>query len=157
MEKQLIVVGNSLAFVVNKSLHDLLGITSKTRLNVMSDGVRLIIEPIKKEPIRAVSSGRGTPLKVRRVNALRVYDALERLGLDNEKFVRLTGHRINTYRTQVEMGIERPELVPVTLAMDRLDVCVDILNTGGSWEQAIEAALSAVPATDTAQTATETS
>ena len=42
MEKQLIVVGNSLAFVVNKSLRDLLGITSKTRLNVMSDGVRLI-------------------------------------------------------------------------------------------------------------------
>jgi len=142
MEKQLIVVGNSLALVIEKSLRALLGITYKTRLNVTTDGVRLIVEPIGTEPVRAVSSGRGAPLHVRRINALRVYDALEALGLDNEKFIRLTGSRIWAYRPRLDVGKGDASLV---VAMDRLDVCIDVLNAGGSWEQAIEAALSAVP------------
>jgi hypothetical protein len=153
MEKQLIVVGNSLAFVVDKSLRSQLGISSKTRLRVVTDGVRLIIEPIRKEAKRAVSSHRDLPVKDRCFNAIRVLDALESLGLDEEKFVRLTGHRSNTYRTQLEMGLDDAPgrgLIPLQLAIDRLDACVDVLNTGGSWEQAIQAALSAVPITDAA-------
>jgi hypothetical protein len=143
MEKRLIVVGNSLALVIDKSIRKLLGITYKTRFNVTTDGARLIVEPVAKEPVRAASSGRGLPLHIRRFNAIRVYDSLVELGLDNEKFIRLTGARIWSYRARLESRLADESLI---LAMDRLDVCIDVFNAGGSWEQAMTAALSAVPA-----------
>ena len=92
-----------------------------------------------------ISTQRDRPLRVRRIEALRVYDALEKRGLDDEKYKRLTGHKMSPYRTQLELGINAPTLVSLTLAMDRLDVCIDILNAGGSWDEAIDAALSKVP------------
>ena len=145
MEKHLIAVGNSQALIIEKSLREALGINTKTRLNVITDGVRLIIEPVRIDPLRVVSTERDRPFAVRRVGALMVYDALERRGLDDQKFKRLTGHAISPFRMQLKLGLNAPSLVPLILAMDRLDVCIDMLNAGATWDEAIDAALSKVP------------
>jgi virulence-associated protein VagC len=157
LEKHLIVVGNSQAIIIDKSLRKQLGISTKTRLNIMTDGARLLIEPIRDDPSSAVSTQRDSPFPVRRIAALRVYDVLERRGLDDEKFKRLTGHKISPFRTQLDYGINAPSLVSLTLAMDRLDVCIDMLNAGATWEDAIDAALTQVPTDRASTTAPATS
>jgi antitoxin MazE len=49
MIKRLTKHGNSLALVIEKPVLELLNITSKTQLEVATDGTRLIIEPANKE------------------------------------------------------------------------------------------------------------
>ena len=46
MDKTLSSVGNSLALVIDKPIRDLLGIGRRTRLRIVTDGRRLIVEPI---------------------------------------------------------------------------------------------------------------
>lgn len=53
MKKNLIVVGNSLGIIIEKPILDLLGISKETKLEMKTDGHRLIIEPIKEESDRA--------------------------------------------------------------------------------------------------------
>ena len=149
MEKRLIVVGNSLAFVIDKPLRAKLGITSKTCLSVANDGVRMIIQPIRKERTLATSARGAAPVSVRRPNGIRVLRALEEQGLDKALFLRLTGFDLLMYGGQLDLGIDRTprltNLIPLGFVMDRLDACIDVLNTGASWDQAIQAAITAVP------------
>jgi len=53
MKKNLIVVGNSLGIIIEKPILDLLGISKETKLEMKTDGHRLIIEPFKEESVRA--------------------------------------------------------------------------------------------------------
>lgn len=49
MKKNLTVIGNSLGIIIEKPILDLLGIAKETQLEMITDGKRLIIEPIKEE------------------------------------------------------------------------------------------------------------
>lgn len=49
MKKNLTIIGNSLGIIIEKPILDLLGIGKETQLEVITDGQRLIIEPVKKE------------------------------------------------------------------------------------------------------------
>lgn len=56
MKKNLTVIGNSLGIIIEKPILDLLGIGKESELEIITDGKRLIIEPIqndeRKEKIR---------------------------------------------------------------------------------------------------------
>ncbi len=49
MKKNLITIGNSLGVIIEKPILDLLGINKETQLEMITDGQRLIIEPVKQE------------------------------------------------------------------------------------------------------------
>jgi antitoxin component of MazEF toxin-antitoxin module len=49
MKKNLTVVGNSLGIIIEKPILDLLGINRETQIEMITDGRRLIIEPVKEE------------------------------------------------------------------------------------------------------------
>ncbi len=49
MKKSLSVIGNSLGIIIDKPILDLLGISKETQLEMITDGRRLIIEPIEQE------------------------------------------------------------------------------------------------------------
>lgn len=46
MKKNLITVGNSLGIIIEKPILDLLGISKDTQLEMITDGKRLILEPV---------------------------------------------------------------------------------------------------------------
>ena len=49
MKKNLTAIGNSLGIIIEKPILDLLGIAKDTQLEMITDGKRLIIEPVKEE------------------------------------------------------------------------------------------------------------
>jgi antitoxin MazE len=49
MRKNLTVVGNSLGIIIEKPILDLLGISKETQLEMITDGKRLILEPVREE------------------------------------------------------------------------------------------------------------
>lgn len=49
MKKNLTVIGNSLGIIIEKPILDLLGISKETQLEMITDGRRLILEPVKQE------------------------------------------------------------------------------------------------------------
>ena len=57
MKKKLIKIGNSYGLTIEKPILELLKITPKTELEVMTDGQRLIIEPAHKfkEAVKNIS------------------------------------------------------------------------------------------------------
>ncbi len=52
MKKHLTVIGNSLGIIIEKPILDLLGISKESELEIVTDGKRLIIEPVN-ENVRA--------------------------------------------------------------------------------------------------------
>lgn len=49
MRKNLTVIGNSFGIIIEKPILDLLGITKETQLEMITDGKRLILEPVTEE------------------------------------------------------------------------------------------------------------
>jgi antitoxin MazE len=49
MKKNLTVIGNSLGIIIEKPILDLLGINKETQLEIITDGKRLILEPVSEE------------------------------------------------------------------------------------------------------------
>ena len=49
MTKNLTVIGNSLGIIIEKPILDLLGISRETPLEIITDGKRLIIEPLTED------------------------------------------------------------------------------------------------------------
>ena len=47
MRKNLTVIGNSLGIIIEKPILDLLGIGRETQFEMITDGQRLILEPVK--------------------------------------------------------------------------------------------------------------
>jgi len=47
MRKNLTVIGNSLGIIIEKPILDLLGIGKETQFEMITDGQRLILEPVK--------------------------------------------------------------------------------------------------------------
>jgi antitoxin component of MazEF toxin-antitoxin module len=52
MRKRLSTVGNSLGLVIEKPILELLNITKDTELEVVTDGTRIIVEPIRSKAER---------------------------------------------------------------------------------------------------------
>ncbi len=48
MRKNLTVIGNSLGIIIEKPILDLLGINRETQIEMITDGQRLILEPIRE-------------------------------------------------------------------------------------------------------------
>ena len=48
MRKQLSVIGNSLGIIIEKPILELLDIDRDTELDMKTDGLRLVIEPLRK-------------------------------------------------------------------------------------------------------------
>ena len=55
MIKKLSKYGNSFAVLIDKPILDLLDLSEQTQLRITTDGVRIIIEPIRPTPSRLVS------------------------------------------------------------------------------------------------------
>lgn len=53
MKKNLTTIGNSLGVIIDKPILDLLGISKDTQLELITDGKRLILEPVREEDDRA--------------------------------------------------------------------------------------------------------
>lgn len=49
MRKNLTIVGNSLGIIIEKPILDLLGISRETQLEMITDGKRLILEPVAEQ------------------------------------------------------------------------------------------------------------
>ena len=49
MKKNLTIIGNSLGIIIEKPILDLLGIKKETELEIITDGQRLIIEPVREK------------------------------------------------------------------------------------------------------------
>ena len=49
MRKNLTIVGNSLGIIIEKPILDLLGISRETQFEMITDGKRLILEPVLEE------------------------------------------------------------------------------------------------------------
>lgn len=49
MRKNLTIVGNSLGIIIEKPILDLLGINRETQFEMITDGKRLILEPVAEE------------------------------------------------------------------------------------------------------------
>lgn len=49
MKKSLTTIGNSLGIIIEKPILDLLGINKDTQLEMITDGKRLILEPVIEE------------------------------------------------------------------------------------------------------------
>jgi len=49
MKKNLTAIGNSLGIIIEKPILDLLGISKETPLEMITDGKRLILEPVREE------------------------------------------------------------------------------------------------------------
>jgi len=52
MRKHLSTVGNSLGLVIEKPILELLNITKDTELEVVTDGARIIVEPVRSKAER---------------------------------------------------------------------------------------------------------
>ena len=53
MRKYLSAIGNSLGLVIEKPILDLLNITKETELEVVTDGERIIVEPVRSKAEKA--------------------------------------------------------------------------------------------------------
>ncbi|HEX4476596.1 MAG TPA: AbrB/MazE/SpoVT family DNA-binding domain-containing protein [Polyangiaceae bacterium] len=53
MRKRLSAIGNSLGLVIEKPILDLLNITKDTELEVVTDGERIIVEPVRSKTERS--------------------------------------------------------------------------------------------------------
>ena len=65
MIKKLTVIGNSYGLVIDRSILELLHITPETELELSTDGMRLIIEPVhaRRAPRRGTPPKPTTPRK----------------------------------------------------------------------------------------------
>ena len=52
MKKKLSVIGNSLGFVIDRPILELLDITRETELDIKTDGDALLIRPVRKSSAR---------------------------------------------------------------------------------------------------------
>ena len=151
--KQLIVVGNSLALIIERPILRALHYTRKTKFKIFTDGLRLILEP-ESEPreappeqglaVQSAQSGRLS-LSVRRASSLTTARELMHRGLNMDRM-----DRVGAGYTEVLVYVEhlqcRETLDPVLeMVMDRLEHVVAALTRDEGWDAAISAACLAVP------------
>jgi len=155
MQKRLSVVGNSLALVIDKPIRDLLGIRRETMLRISTDGRRLVVEPIGGAAHAAndvsshVSIAASPPLGASEPGPVHVFRTLlNKYGISKVRFRELhhdPSSSLTRYLGWLQLGYAR-DANPLELAtMRRLHQCLEALDAGAAWDDAITAALVAVP------------
>jgi hypothetical protein len=164
MQKRLVRVGNSVALLLDRSMRQLLALAPDRLVDIKTDGRRLIIEAVDaSEPrARARTAAPGSADGERdpsRLSLAEVLDAPEvfarlagRYGMSDEQFKLLeptiwpigkyvllvSGRDPTTYE-----GEGRPASLRMTVR--RLQLCLQRLESGGAWPDAIAEAQRAVP------------
>jgi hypothetical protein len=146
MEKKLSAVGNSLAVVIDKPIRKLLGIGSKTRVKIWTDGRRLVIEPIPGSHVSPPApEGGGLSLDA----LTTMMTLMDGYAMTQREFAQLhhDGPKSRSVRwcACAKFGrLDKP--TPQEQAtMRRLEACLQSKQGGSSWEQAIAHALATVP------------
>jgi hypothetical protein len=163
MQKKLVVVGHSLALVIDKPVRHLLGIGRNTLLRVSTNGRMLVVEPIGEDtPDRRRDAGgamgvtdapseTGPFTAAQELDARRETRALFDLyGMSQAQLQELHHNK----RTRVGgwlgwlmlLAGRRPDEAE-RMTLKRVRHCLDRLQAGDGWDHAIAAALAAVPIT----------
>jgi hypothetical protein len=142
MIKKLMVVGNSLALVIDKPTRRFLNIGRKTQVRVTTQDRRLIIEPIPETPPPPPSERDVVPV----FNML-----VDRYGMTQERFTRLhhRGMRMFGYHACLRTGLASTTDDQERATFRRLHACLTALQRRESWDDAITAALHAEPKPET--------
>jgi len=141
--KTLCSLGNSKALILDKSIMRLLGIGPKTKLRLMTDGRRLIVEPITEEPPAPTAS---------ELDAVRVFVALLDRGMSQSEFDRLHHEKTRMAAYQGHLQFARTFTDTERATMRRFEACLRALRQKASWSDAIAFALHAEPRPTSATT-----
>jgi hypothetical protein len=138
MVKKLVVVGNSLALVIDKPIRRLLNIGRNTSLRVTTEPRRLIIEPVAEKP--PVPANERDPFKV--FNLL-----VDQYGMDQRRFTSLHHEpgRMFAYLGWLGAGLARNANDEERATFRRFHACLTALQRLASWDDAITVALHAEP------------
>ncbi|MCX5748309.1 MAG: AbrB/MazE/SpoVT family DNA-binding domain-containing protein [Proteobacteria bacterium] len=160
MQKRLTIVGNSLALIIDKPIRKMLSLGPSRLVEIKTDGRRLVVEAAREPPTparvdvactRSVDEGEiEASLPVALVlDAAKVATALwERFAMTHDQFLRLhpEGRRILSY---VGWAGSESEVTAATAsqrrAVRRFDLCLQQLEFGRTWDEAIAIVLYAIP------------
>jgi hypothetical protein len=139
VKKRLSTLGNSLALVIDKPLRDLLGIDRATVLSISTDGRRLIIDPIASTAVL------GPPAS--QLDAVSAAQALAGLDISRANFRRLhhQGMSFAAYQGWLACGYADEADTAELATIQRIEACLRGRVGGGSWDEAVEAAIAAFP------------
>jgi len=141
MYKKLSRIGNSLAIVIDKPIREVLGWSRETVVKLSTDGQRIVIERAPRSQVEAMR-----PSLSEELDAPRVFRALLARDLDEPRFARLYHGpgRVARYGGFLESGITHA--TPEELAdIKRMAACLRALESGKSWDDAIDEALRVAP------------
>jgi len=164
MSKRLIVVGNSLALVIERPLLRALHIKRHTTLEIRTDGVRLIVEPSRVQPPASNAASmvsapvdpvggtylevapKSSSLALRREAAQATFYFLEYRILEPQYLEAIGAGKFRLPRTYLRHLIRRETADPVLeMVMDRMEVLKEQMASGKSWTDAIAVAIERVP------------
>jgi antitoxin component of MazEF toxin-antitoxin module len=142
-EKNLVRVGNSLGIVLDKHVLRAMGLGRKTRVRVRTDGFMIVIEPAARP---AFDPGRVA----REVHAIRLASALDTaraLGdsLSPDQMVELGAGRTLVGRYRSALASKTSFDPRWLMVIDRLDRVREAFDANRNSEEAVAAAVAAVP------------
>jgi antitoxin component of MazEF toxin-antitoxin module len=150
MEKPLIRSGNSLALVIDKPLRRMMGLGPSRRVDVRTDGRRLIVEALAERKVRESDAGQLEPAPavppVVLMNAANVARQLVELhGMREEELRRLFPdcRHVGRYMAHAQTGEHAPP--DTQRCLYRMYVCHEQLVAGRPWEDAMAIAEYVVP------------
>src|SRR5262245_28587145 len=138
MVKNLVVVGNSLALVIDKPMRRFLNIGRNTQVRVTMEPRRLVVEPIPEAP----------PVPASERDALQVFNMLlDGYGMTQDLFTRLHHQpmRMFAYHGWLRAGLASKADDQERATLRRFYACLSALQRRPSWDDAIAVALHLEP------------
>ena len=159
MRKTLIPIGNSLGFVVERPILDLLKWGRETVFELSTDGRRLTLEPVEANPEvdktppanPTLAPAPDLDFSDPKVSAQIVDGLVSRFHMDNERFRRLHHARnySNTFKAHRDYSLAHNGRFQAggtnEITARRLHACFQALERGETWEAAIAQAMQACP------------
>ena len=168
MEKNLIVVGNSLALVIDQPTRRMLNLVRSRKVRVSTDGRRLIVEPVRSfDPVANMAPpvfDRAGPLSLaEQQDAVTVFRALQdRYGITARELAALhhapklpiesTGTLFH-HTAWLARGGQRTANAEETGTVRRMRYCLECVLAGAAFERAVELACLAFPKSELAERA----
>jgi len=146
MEKHLVRVGNSLGLVIDRAICRLLGLTTNTPLEITTDGLRILIEPLKPRP-----------RKLEQLDLqLVMHELAFRWDMPNEMHQQINpglGPRGCVRALGWAKHVESPPSAQDALYSARYRLVLERKRAGDRWETAVDAALAQFPDPTAGETA----
>jgi hypothetical protein len=152
MRKKLTTLGNSLALVIDKPLRKMMALAPGAWVRITTNGSALVVE--RCEPPSSEAEPEGKPAPVREPPSLlqrraisTLFELVNRHHMSDVRFRRLCtwDSRFIGYLGWLKCT-NLAQATPVELAtIDRFEACLRELRAERSWDEAIDAALVAVP------------